>query len=225
MNILIADDHQLIREGLRYSLERHFDDLEIYEAKNGGEVIEMVSNQQRSMDLILLDLYMPGVQGFSLLSTLCNGYTETPVLVLSASSEPELMHKALDHGASGFLTKDTDNDIIIQAIHLVLAGGVYLPPAIINRPIDPEDVPETAKPNVGRDEGSSRTLRIRKAITRRQRQVLTQLSIGKSTRDISASLHLSESTIKGHIAALFKLLGATNRIQAVIEAQKLGILF
>lgn len=212
MNILIADDHQLIREGLRYSLERHFDDLKIFEAKDGSEVIDVVASHQRSMNLVLLDLYMPGVQGFSLLSTLCDSYPEIPVLLVSATNDPDLMHKALDCGASGFLTKNTDNDIIIQAIRLVLAGGVYLPPSIINRSGDEGKASDT-------------TARIRKQITRRQWQVLVQLRSGKSNRDISASLHLSESTIKGHIAAIFKLLGATNRIQAVIEAQKLGILF
>ena len=148
---------------------------------------------------------MPDVQGLSLLSSLCDGHTEIPVLVLSASGDPDLMRKALDCGASGFLTKDTENDIIIQAICLVLAGGVYLPPSI--------------------NDCTSYKLRISKKFTRRQHQVLAQLRTGKSTRDISASLHLSESTIKGHIAAIFKLLGATNRIQAIIEAQKLGIPF
>jgi len=225
MNILIADDHQLIREGLRYSLERHFDDLTIFEAKDGSEVIDVVASYQRSMNLVLLDLYMPGVQGFSLLSTLCDSYPEIPVLLVSATNDPDLMHKALDCGASGFLTKDTDNDIIIQAIRLVLAGGVYLPPSIINRASDEGTASDTGARNGAHDDGLSRTLRIRKQITRRQRQVLVQLRSGKSNRDISASLHLSESTIKGHIAAIFKLLGATNRIQAVIEAQKLGILF
>jgi len=225
MNILIADDHQLIREGLRYSLERHFDDLKIFEAKDGSEVIDVVASHQRSMNLILLDLYMPGVQGFSLLSTLCDSYPEIPVLIVSATNDPGLMHTALDCGASGFLTKDTDNNIIIQAIRLVLAGGVYLPPSIIDGPSDEEKGANTGARSAVPDDGSSRTLRIRKQITRRQRQVLAQLRIGKSNRDISASLHLSESTIKGHIAAIFKLLGATNRIQAVIEAQKLGIVF
>ena len=88
MNILIADDHQLIREGLRYSLERHFDDLTIFEAKDGSEVIDVVASHQRSMNLILLDLYMPGVQGFSLLSTLCDSYPEIPVLLVSATNDP-----------------------------------------------------------------------------------------------------------------------------------------
>ena len=225
MNILIADDHQLIREGLRYSLERHFDDLTIFEAKNGSEVIDAVASHQRNIDLILLDLYMPDVQGFSLVSTLCDCYSEIPVLLVSATNDAYLMHKALDCGASGFLTKDTENDIIIHAIRLVLAGGVYLPPSIIKNPRDEEKSPDTKMADSGRDDGSSRTLRIRNTITCRQQQVLSQLRSGKSNRDISASLHLSESTIKGHIAALFKLLGASNRIQAVIEAQKLGIPF
>jgi DNA-binding NarL/FixJ family response regulator len=220
MNLLIADDHHLVREGLRHMLAGHFEDLDILEAKDAQEVLDIAAKHQRQLDLILLDLYMPGVQGFSLLSVLCSTYPDLPVMILSASSDPIVMHKALDYGASGFITKSTDSDVIIHALRLALAGGVYLPPSIIESPGSDEHVvnPETQ----AHEPTSLRAIQVLNQLTRRQRQVLSLLLSAKSNKEISATLHLSESTVKGHVAAIFRVLGATSRTQAVLEAQKLG---
>lgn len=222
MKFLVADDHQLIREGLKHTLERIAQNSRVFEARDGDEVLRLVAHHP-DLDLILLDFFMPGTNGYSLISTLCNEHPDIPVIVISASDDPLLMRKALDRGVAGFISKATDQEVVLEAIKRVLSGGIFVPPDMalahlprlnknnrdingMNRPISPS----TSKAILAR-------------LTRRQREVLELIVQGKTNKDISRQLQVSENTVKVHVTAILKVLGVANRTQAVIMAQKLGL--
>lgn len=217
MKFLIADDHHLIREGLRYALEGAFQDLQVIEASDGDKVAEAIVRDP-DLDLILLDYYMPGTDGYSLLGHLCDRYPHIPVVVISGSSDPVLAHKALERGAAGFLSKTTDHEQILEALRLVLAGGTYVPPELGGQPADDpaSQSVTTALPELPREQ-------ILRALTQRQRQVLKLMAQGKTNKDISRELCVSENTVKVHVTAILKALGVSNRTQAVLVAQKQGL--
>jgi DNA-binding NarL/FixJ family response regulator len=219
LKFLVADDHQLIREGLRYALEGVFNDLLIVEAMDGAQVLDAVSSHP-DLDLILLDYFMPGMDGFTLVSELCENRSSVPVIILSGSSDPLLMHRLLDCGASGFISKTTDHEVIMDALRLVLAGGIYIPsdfdpPA--RRPAQQAD----AVCACGCEETGAGLDEIQ--LTQRQQQVLRLMAEGKTNKDISRVLSVSENTIKVHVTAVLKALCVSNRTQAVLAAQRLGL--
>lgn len=218
MKFLIADDHHLIREGLRYALEGAFQDLQVIEASDGDKVAEAIVRDP-DLDLILLDYYMPGTDGYSLLGHLCDRNPHIPVIVISGSSDPVLAHKALERGAAGFISKTTDHEQILEALRLVLSGGIYVPPELGGQPSDdpPATQPaSTPMPELPREQ-------ILRSLTQRQHQVLKLMAQGKTNKDISRELCVSENTVKVHVTAILKALGVSNRIQAVLVAQKQGL--
>lgn len=220
MKFLVADDHHLIREGLRYALEGVFNDLLIIEAMDGGQVLDAVAGHP-DLDLILLDYFMPGSDGFALVSELCKSHSSIPVIILSGSSDPVLMHRLLDCGASGFISKTTDHEVIMDALRLVLEGGIYMPSDL--------DLPaRSAAQQVDEacvcgciEDVDEEALLIQ--LTQRQQQVLRLMAEGKTNKDISRALSVSENTIKVHVTAVLKALCVSNRTQAVLAAQRLGL--
>lgn len=221
MKFLIADDHGLIREGLRYALEGTYRNLQVIEAADGGQVLERAAASP-DIDLILLDYFMPGTDGFDLVSTLCDRYPHIPVVIISGASDPLLVHKTLERGVAGFIPKAAGQDAIIEALNLVLAGGIFIPPEI-------EDTADHAGGQYPWEHPSSQqamTASARAALgklTRRQQQVLRLIVKGKTNKDISRDLKVSENTIKVHVTAILKVLNVSNRTQALLVAQKLGL--
>ncbi len=215
MKILIADDHALVREGLRYSLKSLAEDMEVVEAKNGEEVQFMLA-QHADINIVLLDLFMPGSDGFNLLKSLCENETNPPVVVLSASENPGNMRRAIDLGASGYVPKSASREVMLSALQLVLSGGVYIPSSMY----------------LGKDEDldhgmpESRVIRSGEAphLTERQKEVLDYLAQGKTNKEIARLLGLSEYTVKIHITAIFKALKVRNRTEAVVLAKQFGLL-
>jgi DNA-binding NarL/FixJ family response regulator len=217
LKFLIADDHHLIREGLRYALEGAFQDLHVIEAADGEHVVAAVASEP-DIDLILLDYYMPATDGYTLLGTLCDRYPHVPVVIVSGSSDPVLAHKTLERGAAGFLSKTTDHEHFLEALRLVLSGGTYVPPEIGGMMTQPPSAQPAVEPQpeLPRDQ-------VLMALTQRQRQVLKLMAQGKTNKDISRELCVSENTVKVHVTAILKALGVSNRTQAVLMAQKLGL--
>lgn len=219
MKFLVADDHHLIREGLKYALESTFAGLSIIEAVDGSQVLQGVSLNP-GLDLILLDYFMPETNGFALVSELCTRHPDIPVVVLSGTSDPALVHKLLACGAAGFLSKTTDHGVILDALQLVLAGGIYMPPDI---------APELAAAISGWPDPASysdktaTTERLLTQLTQRQYEVLQLMARGKTNKDISRELGISENTIKVHVTAILKVLSVSNRTQAALVAQRLGL--
>ena len=221
MKILIADDHDLVRAGLRHALHALAPDSEILEARSAAEVQGILALNTK-FDLVVLDLVMPGGGGFDLLCNLCDQLTTTPVLVLSAADDAATMRRVLDCGAAGFLPKNTPHEVMLGAFKLVMSGGVYVPPALLVRnglaqhavnALQPGDVPST----------STGRAALLAELTERQREVLGLLEEGLQNKRIARQLGLSEHTVKIHVAAILNRLGVTNRTQAVIVAQQCGV--
>ncbi len=219
MNILIADDHELIRDGLRYAIASEFQDSNVFSAGCAAEVDGFL-NAGPVFDLVVLDLVMPGSGGFTLLRRLCERLPNTPVVVLSASDDIATMRQAFDCGASGFVPKTTPHDVMLGAFKLVLSGGVYVPPTMVGgaggsgwRGASERDYPVTAMAHGFGGAG----------LTDRQREVLALLERGMQNKLIARQLGLSENTVKNHVTAILNALGAANRTQAVMFARQAGL--
>jgi DNA-binding NarL/FixJ family response regulator len=201
--ILLADDHALFREGVKQLLARLHPHVLVIEAANGAEVLHAARAQQ-DFDLVLLDLAMPGVDGFTGLAAFRTHAPSTPVVVLSASEDAADVRAALDGGASGFISKSSSSEVILGALRLVLAGGVYVPPTLLGG-----HNAVAAKADID-------------ALTPRQRDVLALLAQGLSNKTIGGTLGLSEATVKQHVSAILKTLNVANRMQAVIAGRRLS---
>ena len=208
MKILVADDHALIREALRYVLQHLDEQMEMIEAPDGAAALHAAA-ETPDLDLALLDLGLPGIGGFETLSRLRRAHPLVPVVILSGIEDPQSVAEALHRGAAGFIPKSSANEVMLNALRLVLSGGCYLPPQLLNE----IGVPPARMSDATTDP----------CLTDRQRQVLTLMAQGKSNKLICRELGLAESTVKIHVSAILKTLGVTSRTQAVIAAQRLGL--
>jgi DNA-binding NarL/FixJ family response regulator len=217
MKILIVDDHVLIREALRSVLKQLREDATVLEAGDSREATRLVA-EHADIGLILLDLGLPDRDGFSLLAELRERHPATSVVVLSAQQDRASVVKALDLGALGFIPKSAQRDVMLTAMQLVFAGGIYIPPEILAR-AEPA-TPETPRPGRARAPlpGSPRDL----GLTERQIEVLALMTQGKSNKAICRVLQLAEPTVKNHITAIFRALKVTNRTEAVIAVIESG---
>lgn len=205
MKLLVVDDHGLFREGVCQALSRLEENVVIFEASSCDQAIALVANNS-DLDLVLLDINLPGKNGFEALDEVTKNYPALPVVILSASNARVDVRRALNKGAVGFIHKDTTSEIMISALRMVLAGGIYVPPNMVEH--------ETLE-------------QIEQApsdLTARQLQVLLFLANGHSNKVIASDLNLAEATVKMHITAIFKCLGVSNRTQAALEADKLGLI-
>ena len=206
--LLIADDHPLFREALRGVASRLLPDAEIHEAEDAAGLYAMV-DAHPDADLLLLDLNMPGAQGFSALVHLRATHPQLPVVMVSAREEPAVVRRALDHGAMGFIPKSSDAATLAEAMRQVLDGERWAPEAALD-----------AAPIA--DEERAIAARVRE-LTPQQFRVLQMLGAGLLNKQIGYELGVSEATIKAHMSAILRKLGATNRTQAILLAGKLAV--
>lgn len=207
--ILIADDHPLFREALRGAISRVLPDAEIREAADADGLYALVEAIPDA-DLLLLDLNMPGVQGMSALVHLRAQYPQLPIVMVSAREEPALMRRVLDHGALGFIPKSTDSAGIGEALLQVLDGECWAPANVLQAPR-------------AADDEERETARRISELTPQQFRVLQMVSTGLLNKQIAWELGVSEATIKAHMTAIMRKLGANNRTQAVLLAGKLAV--
>lgn len=213
MKILVVDDHPLICEALRQVLKALDRDIELLEAASGSEALSQADRNDR-LDLVLLDLALPDADGFEVLAELRERHPSFPVVVLSASEQADIVMRALDAGAMGFIPKTSSNELLLGALRLVLSGGVYLPAEVLRHaPTPPLARKPAAAPTGYRDVG----------LTERQAQVLALMVQGKPNKLICRELALAEGTVKIHVTAILKALGVSNRTQAVVAVGKLGL--
>ena len=205
--IVIADDHPLFRAALSQALSASIDGVQVLEA-GGLEELGTTLERAKDIDLILLDLSMPGVQGLSGLLYIRAQYPEIPVVVVSASEDAGTIRRALEFGASGYVPKSLPVDKIRTAIRLVLDGGVWSPPDI---PLGARHDPETAD-----------LAKRLSSLTPQQVRVLMMLGEGLLNKQIAYKLSVSEATIKAHVSAILQKLGVDSRTQAVIAIGKIG---
>lgn len=205
MKILVADDHELFRNGISMSLSALDNDIEIITACDYEELIAVIEKTP-DIDLILTDLAMPEMPWVDALRIIRGKLPDVPVVILSAVHDKQIVQKAVKMGVSGFIPKTSTGKVIISALHLILAGGIYLPPEILAFS-EEEDILSTQD--------------ISSILTPRQREVLALIGEGKSNKIIAWELNLSEGTVKLHVTAILKALGVTNRTGAVVAASKL----
>ena len=205
LKILIADDHELFLDGLRLVLSDLGSEITVDTASNHHE-LQQKADGKTAYDLILTDLAMPGMPWHESLRRLKENNPDTPIVVLSAVTEPENVLQAVDIGASGFIPKTSSNKIILSALHLILAGGLYLPSELLSLQNKPED---TA---------------VKGILTPRQLDVLRLMGQGKPNKIIARELDLSEGTVKLHVTAILKALNVINRTGAVIAGRNLGLI-
>lgn len=216
MKILVVDDHPLILEALQHVLQQLDGEVEVLSAQCAESGRELVAAHPDA-SLLLLDLQLPGAYGMSLLSELRQSHPTVPVVVLSGSDRREDVLQAIDLGAMGFIPKRSSSRVMLQALRLILSGGVYVPPEIFTQRDSAEEAPAAAN-----DPG--RPLRPRDlGLTDRQAQVFALLLQGKSNKVICRELGLAEGTVKIHVAAILRALNVHTRTQAVIEASRLGL--
>lgn len=211
--ILIIDDHTLFRESLALSLQKTVNPkrkITLLSACNGAEALEVIS-QRPNIQLILTDLDMPGIPGLVLLQQMVDALPNTPIIMISASENHADIQQALRIGAKGYIPKSSKIKVLLAAIQLVLAGGTYLPPTLLQTPQHKPDFDPTQ---------SVRIIRL----TERQREILLYLQRGTQNKIIAYELQLSEATVKVHVRALFSILGAKNRVHAVEKARAKGLL-
>ena len=209
MNILVIDDHPLVAEGIASLLSTLGDEVSASTLPGGSRGIELALEQRP--ELILLDLHMPDINGLDALRILGEKLPTTSVVIVSASLDREDMKAAMALGAMGFIPKSASPDIMLHALKLVMSGGVYIPPEMLD--LSPSgSVPEQVHSNRS------------DKVTPRQLEVLKLLSEGKVNKEIARILDCAETTVKAHVTALFKELGARNRTEAVMNAQKRDLL-
>ena len=219
MKVLIADDHRLIIEGVKTKLAELDPGVETVVAMNLEELEQAVGGHADTLDLALVDITMPGTQGHEHVARLRADAPALPVIVLSGSEDAELMRSLLELGVLGFIPKAYSPDVMLSAIRLVLAGGVYIPPLLLAQaqewqPSEPANraAPAERPPSI---DG------LRSLLTERQVDVLRLLSQGKPNKLIARDLGISEGTVKIHLAAIFRALNVRNRVEAVVASRKL----
>ena len=202
ITVLIADDHPVVRQGLRVLLSLHPDIEVVGEAVDGAEAVELAAAV--APDVLLLDLKLPGLDGLAVLAELRDRGLSARVLVLTSVTDAASVTVAMRAGAAGFLYKDVDPDALVRAVRSVHDGHTVL-------------APEAAGTLV-QSRNSSAAVRGLGALTAREREVLAQIAEGRSNREIARLLHMSEKTVKTHVSSVLAKLGVADRTQAALHA-------
>jgi DNA-binding NarL/FixJ family response regulator len=212
MKVLIADDHALFRQGLTQFMSAGFKDLAITEAGSFYDVLAL-NSRLPEFDLILLDLAMPGMDGFSGVAMVREHAPDVPLVIVSASERREDVLRALDLGVTGYISKSMTGRELLDALASVLAGQTYLPASLM-KPAPPASVGEQSE--------ALRSHSALRQLSRRQSEVLLLLSEGRSNREIAETLKLAEQTVKVHVSNILRVLGARSRTEAVVKLGDLG---
>ncbi|MEU5878425.1 response regulator transcription factor [Spirillospora sp. NPDC047279] len=212
IDVLLVDDEELLRYGLKTILESDSRLRVVAEAKDGAQAVEL--GRAHMPDVVLMDIRMPGMDGLSATRSLMEGTRPPKVIVLTTFDLDQYVYDALRAGAVGFLLKDTPPPELIQAVRTVADGNAILSPAVTSRLITRFAEPE-------RD--LSRQRRLVEGLTGRERDVLRLLAEGRSNAEIAARLFMSEGTVKVHVSHLLAKLAVGNRVQAAILAHQVGL--
>lgn len=208
MKILIADDHALFRDGLALRLEQIAPEAAILQASNYAQIFKIIKSDN-NISAIVLDIEMQDMPWFDALQEIRRTLPNTALIVVSASEDSRTIRSVMSTGAKGYIPKRSESKVFDNAFKLVFDGGTYVPPILINNP----PINNLSTKSTGL-----------KTLTNRQSQVLDLIAQGKSNKQIAYDMGVSESTVKLHINALLRSLHVSNRTQAVITAQKLGII-
>lgn len=211
--VLIADDHPLFRDALKLAVLQAVPGAHIIEADSVHSLFVALDTHP-DPELLLLDLNMPGAQGFNALVQARAHFPTVPIVVISAREDRRIMHRALGHGAAAFVPKSASIDLIIAALRAVLSGDTWLPPSAAM---------DTTAMQASLDQHEAEATARLAALTPQQFRVLSMLSAGLLNKQIAGELGVSEATIKAHVSAVMQKLGVSNRTQAVLLAQRLSL--
>jgi DNA-binding NarL/FixJ family response regulator len=204
IRLLVADDHGIVREGLRMYLQWD-KNLEIVgEAADGQEAVDQVSRLHP--DIILMDILMPKMDGLQATAIIRKQFPETEVLVLTSVLDDAVIRQVIDSGAIGYLLKDTGSDELCRAIHAAAGGQVQLSREVARRLMSRQEDHPLTQP-----------------LTEREMDVLRQLALGRSNKEISLALSITEKTVKAHVGNILEKLGVSSRTQAALAAVHSGL--
>ena len=207
---IVADDHPLFRNAIAQVLQTMGGEQEVVEAQDMAS-LQIKLSDHPDTDLVLLDLHMPGAHGFSALAYVQGHCGKMPVLVVSANEKTDIIQRALEFGARGFLPKSSSVTTILEAIHTVLQGDIWLPPA------------HTGSRGLTLNQSEQQLMAGIASLTPQQYLVLTMLAEGLLNKQIAYELDVTEATIKAHMTAIFRKLGVRSRTQAVLAIGKLNL--
>ncbi len=213
MVVLIADDHALFRYGITLALQGLYDDVTILQASNAEEA-RRIAHETPDLDLILLDLLMPGLNGIADLKRYIESLPAVPVVVVSGTRQRSTIRAAIEAGARGYILKSSNGEILKHVLPLVLSGELYVPAQAVT----PEEAGAGMEGEPQFDGGPD--LPDFKSLTPRETQVLKLLTLGYSNKEIARSLGMLEGTVKVHVKSIMKKLGVSNRTQAAIAANR-----
>ena len=214
LQVLLADDHALFRDGMRYVLQQLSDEVDILDAGNFADALTLAAANP-SLDLVLLDLNMPGSDGVSSIRIFHQRFPGIPLVVVSGSDQRTDIEWVMEYGAMGFISKMSSGKIMVNALRMVLDGGIYLPPQLLAQSIAAlgQGEPARGAPQINTH-----------GLTRRQLEALQYLAAGLSNKEISAKMNLAEGTVKVHVAAAYQVLQVNSRLDAVVKARNLGLI-
>lgn len=216
MKFLVVDDHALIRDAMRGVLKDLQSDAVVLEAASSAQAMQLV-REHADLALILHDLQLPDRDGIEALKELREHFPAISVVMLSAFNDRDNVVRALDNGALGFIPKTESREVLLGALRLVLAGGIYIPPEILSSGPGPAGIATPAKAAA-----TKRPSPAELGLTERQVDVLALMMEGKNNKLICRALDLAEPTVKNHVSAILKALGVTNRTEAVLAVAALG---
>jgi two-component system, NarL family, nitrate/nitrite response regulator NarL len=212
MRLLIVDDHPVLREGLAALLRQVGPETVVLQACDAAEGLRLIE-ADAALDLVVLDLMMPGMGGLPAIVEFGRARPDLPVIVLSSSEDPQDARKALAQGALGYVPKSASQHTLMSAIRVVLNGDVYVPPLVLH------EVTGARQAQFRRRSGDGGPV-----LTARQIEVLRRISEGQPNKTIAFDLELSEKTVKAHITAIFKALDVVNRTQAAAIGREAGLI-
>lgn len=208
---MLVDGHALFRDGMQHILREFYEQVEILDAGNFTDALN-TARDNPDIDIVLLDLNIPDSEGTSLVRLFSTSYPNIPVVVMSDYDQRDDIVVVMKNGAMGFVSKKSSEQDMIHALHLVLDGGIYLPPQLF-------------QPAMGRVSLGKRSCRTNKyGLTVRQTEVLRHLAMGLTNKEIGLAIGLAAGTVKIHVAAIFQSLHVKKRIDAVRVAQRMGLL-
>ncbi len=214
LNIYVVDDHQLFAEALKsvMVLLKRDHQVTIFTQP----ILALNSLKDNPPDLALIDLQMPGKNGFELLAEILTVVPSCAVIIISASLDKKDMQQALQAGAVGYITKSTSPKVMLSAVRLVLTGGTYVPPELVNV-VNPMPLLNSIQTTpLTNNTERKKEKKLVKGLTERQHEVLVLLAKGKSNKQIARLIGCADTTVKAHLSAIFRALGVSNRTEAAI---------
>lgn len=211
IKVLMVDDHALFRDGMRYVLQQLAEEVEILDCGDIDQGFALAAAHP-DLDLALIDLNIPGSQGISTLASFHRQHPAIPLVVVSGSDERTDIERVMEVGAMGFISKMSSGKIMLGALRMVLDGGIYLPPQLLQQTVT----------HIGR--GTAPVRVGKNGLTSRQMETLRYLAQGLSNKEIALKMNLAEGTVKVHTAAIYQVLHVSTRTEAVAAARRLGYL-